>query len=899
MRTGSPISNLKFRMTKFKLALAATSVALTAAMVAHAAPPSDETLGRLALAEEFSCAGIKAVTGKPSIAPAMVRQSAALLKAACNECDFEPRYPRLLIEACLQLKDEDGAIAAIERYRAIQTPEVQNDQFAQIQLIDLFTHKYQTLDDKLNYLKPLIGVAAIPEPVRSHIAWVCSGLLAQKFNADGAAAMLAQALQLNPVSPEALQSQYAAAQASGSLQKQAAALVGLLESNPAQPAVMGTLADLLASVGQPDLAVTWYRRSFSLSQDLQLGLDAGRYLNYASALYSMDQPRSAIDAANMLLSSQPSNVGAATIALIGARAAAKPAAGGAPAGGTADQVQHAQDAALAAMTAQMGSLHGLLHGASQAAATQASTTQPLDLIGDISSDAPTVRRLKDAPNSTAQISNFVTNYSGALGDLVFYYTYFDPQPTTANRLLDSLRLLRPADDIELTHLEGFAFLADGKRDEAKVKFSAVADHDPLAKMGLLLMEPPGPAVTADAVKLVTDHPAGVVGAILLDGLRDKGAKAASTTDSQAVASDAAAFPIKLLDLLDPGHTSEFYNLVAKPKRVSSAFDEPQLAEVTIKNIGDFDLSVGANAAIRPDLWVDVGVQGGTNPFFAGTAYDRIAGPLVLKAHHLDQPGTDQEMRVDTGPLRDYLASRPTLAITMLFEVFTNPIGKQIGVGPGPGGYRKQFSSYMERKASPISTSREVSDLVDPAVNGRMDQKIHTLELLTAYVTALRAKIVETQNPKTGAAAPSADSAANADAGAGSLAPPPPMAPAPPADAAQSQAVIQHSQELIGEFTQGLRNALRDPAPIVRYWAETKLAELADPDARRATAATMVQGKDWEERVLGLILANDLPHEQCKMIVETLKADPVDYVREFAAATLEVAELPPTTKPAAP
>jgi hypothetical protein len=905
MRKGTLISRSPFSHLK-QLSIAAAA-ALAIPLTVHAGPPSEEMLGKLALAEEFSNAGVKSVDN-PKIDPAMVRQSVALLRAACNECDFEPRFPRLLKEAYLQLKDPDGAIWAIQRYRAIQLPEIQNDQFAQVELIDLYTGQKETLGDKEQYLQQLLGVAAIPAPVRSHIAWARSNLLKQKFDTEGAEKMLTLALQLNPLNPEALQSQYVAAQASGDPRKRAAALVALLKSNPAQPLVMGTLADELASVGQPDLAVTWYKRSFQFSQDLGLGLDPGRYLNYAAALYAMDQTKSADQAAATLLSGQPANIGAATVRLLSARQAIKPLpGGGAPA--DPDVVQNARTIALAALSAQMGELHAQLNGVRGPAATQAATTQPLDLVGDIGTDAPKVRDLKNQPAATSKDTAFCTGYSEALADLIFYYTYFDPQPVNANKLLDSLRLLRPADDVELARLEGFAFLADGKRDEAKVKFSAVADHDPLSKMGLLLMDPPGPDTSAAAAKLVTDHPAGLLGAILLDGLRDKGGKPATTPDATAVAQEAAGFPLKLLDLLDRAHTPEFYNLVAEPLHASSGFDEPQLVRVSIKNVGDYDLSVGTDAAIRSDLWFDVATQGGSNPTFPGVAYDHIAGPLVLPAHHLEMRGTDQVVRVDSGPLNKFLVGNPTIAVSMLFSVFTNPIGQQAGVAPGPGGYRKQFSTPMERRSSPLSTAKEVQDLIDPVMNGRPDQKIHTIELLTDYVQLFRRQIVHAQAvpqastpaPAAGdlpAAGDAASGSATPDGGAGGVAPPPSMThPAHP-EVKLTQANIDAMNGMIGTFTGAIRGALRDQSPLVRYWAQAKLAELDDSGTRQATAMSMIHGKDWEQRMLGLVIANDLPHDQTKAIASVLKDDSVAEVKSYALATIDVADLPPSTQPVA-
>jgi tetratricopeptide (TPR) repeat protein len=901
MRTGnSEFSNFKSQISNLKLAAIAACLTLTLPIRAHAAPPSEAQLGQQALAEEFASAAVKAVNRdqiKPT--PPMVRQSASLLRAACDECNFEPRFPRLLSEACVQLNDVDGAIDALVRYRRIQEPAVQNDQFAQVQLIDLATSKQQSLEDKLDYLKPLLKVAALPDPVRSHIAWKCADLYAQKFDKASAQAMLTQALQLNPISPEALQSQEAAARATGIPQKEAAALVALLKSNPAQPLVMGSLADELASVGQPDAAVIWYKRSFQYSQELGVGLDPGRYLNYAAALYSMDQPRNADEAAGMLLAGQPSNIGAATIGLLAARVAVKPPVGG-PAPADASVLQLARDKTLAALTAQMGTLHGMLHGVNGAVATQASTTQPADLIGDITTDTPQVRDLQNRASAGDKELKFAAGYTAALADLTFYYAYFDPQPANANKLLDCLRTLKPAGDLELTRLEGFTFLADGKQDEAKVKFSAVAAHDPLSRMGLILMEPAGDATSADAAKLVTDHPAGVLGAILLDALRDKGGKPLPTSDSSAVAAEAAAFPVRMLDLLDRSHTPEFYSLVAQPVHVAVGYDEPALVRVTIKNTGDYDLSLGADAAIRSDLWFDVLAQAGSNPFFPGVAFDHIAGPLVLKAHHVADPGSDQIIRVDTGPLVPFLTDRPTLAVSMLFSVLTNPIGQQSGVAPGPGGYRKQFSAPIERKASPIASPKLVQDLLNPVANGRIDQKIHSIELLTDYVLVLQGRIAGLQKQQSPAAEAAGGDQPAGNTGAGAL-------PPPPGDAAASagpdlkarQQEIQDMQGVIGVFSGTIRAALRDPSPIVRYWAQAKLALLTSPALRKETAAVMLQGKDWEQRMLGLMVANDLPPATGKSLAQSLANDPVSYVKDFAAATIELANTPPPKPTTAP
>jgi hypothetical protein len=191
----------------------------------------------------------------------------------------------------------------------------------------------------------------------------------------------------------------------------------------------------------------------------------------------------------------------------------------------------------------------------------------------------------------------------------------------------------------------------------------------------------------------------------------------------------------------------------------------------------------------------------------------------------------------------------------------------------------------------------VANLLDPAINGRPDQKIHTLALLTNYDLVLQGRIARAQELlEAPAPAPNAN-AAGQDAGAGGVgAPLVGVAPAAPPDPKELQASIQYMQKLEVQFTGTIRSALRDPSPMVRYWAQAKLAQIADPGSREKTAQTMMQGKDWQERVLGLILANDVPRERGKALAEALKADPVPYVKDFADATIELAASSPTTRP---
>jgi hypothetical protein len=191
-------------------------------------------------------------------------------------------------------------------------------------------------------------------------------------------------------------------------------------------------------------------------------------------------------------------------------------------------------------------------------------------------------------------------------------------------------------------------------------------------------------------------------------------------------------------------------------------------------------------------------------------------------------------------------------------------------------------------------------LLAPVANGRVDQKIRSLELLTEYVSVLREKVTHTQAQLTAPAAPAVPDQLPDNTGAGGIVAPPGPAPqAAPIDPAVARASIQNMLGLINSFSSTIRSALRDQSPIVSYWAQAELARLGDRQSRLNTALKMIQGKDWEQRMLGLMVANDLPVAQGMSVAQKLTGDPVSYVSDFAKATIEVGNLPPTTRPATP
>src|SRR5205823_2860260 len=137
----------------------------------------------------------------------------------------------------------------------------------------------------------------------------------------------------------------------------------------------------------------------------------------------------------------------------------------------------------------------------------------------------------------------------------------------------------------------------------------------------------------------------------------------------------------------------FYTLriEANQGRVAHAFAEPMIVRVTISNISEFPITIGADGVIRPDLWFDVTFRGVAQQAIPGAAYDRIAREVVLKPH----ASLSQLVRLDQGQVSQGLASSPFPAMQLIYDVRTNPALTASGVAPG--GQIAMASKPIERE----------------------------------------------------------------------------------------------------------------------------------------------------------------------------------------------------------
>ena len=145
-----------------------------------------------------------------------------------------------------------------------------------------------------------------------------------------------------------------------------------------------------------------------------------------------------------------------------------------------------------------------------------------------------------------------------------------------------------------------------------------------------------------------------------------------------------------LDILDYSKVHNFYSLKADTGKIAYDFGEPIIARVTITNISKYDITVGPDGAIHPDIWIDVQLKPVANQNLSGRPLDRFRQKLLLHPRE----SVETVVRVDQGPAGLDATGKSQFAHVACSSVLTNPLSQQGGIAPGPGGYREQFSHTM-------------------------------------------------------------------------------------------------------------------------------------------------------------------------------------------------------------
>lgn len=769
----------------------------------------------------------------PTKPDAVSRQAAALLDAAAKLDPQEPRFPRLRTLALLHVGDTDSAIKSLIAYRALRPA----DTVAQVQLIDLYASRMETLDAKTKYLSSLLDNASVnlPPEVRAQLATEVASLLAQK-SPDLAAAMATRAVQYYPV-PQATRLYYAYVARGQDLPKRIAGLLAVLKSNPNQPVYAAELAELLATNGLAEESLNWYELAVSLPI-----VAPPNYHNllvaYASEFVVAGHPLSAGALAGQMLERSPLDADGWFLRLTVDMNASDQA------------FAQTLDAARTAFTRRWNAFHEeFLTGqaATQPAAAPAAPGETQEKVEPLDA-APVLQKIKDGSNAAATDA-----FVSVVSDIAWFELFFDRKPELAARWVEYLRAVLPADSRILQRLEGWNALDTGRFDQARDLLSKNAKTDALSELGLLRADAaekkPVDAKRIEA--LLDENRVGLVAAMLWSSFKSEVNRPTTRPAAMPVMDELRQFPRDLLSVLNPQTASRVYTLRAELVQAHVPFGAPVLAQVTLDNTSGFDLSIGPDALIRPDLWFNARTLGLDQQSYPGAAYDDLQNQIVLRGRH----SVTQTVRLDQPRLRQPLMLSPGSSTLVDCTVSTNPLpmrdpatGQEVAV-PGPGGMLVNFIRTFTYSGMPLTLATGRQDLQRAIASGSPVDKIHAADLIVAFIRLGRG--------------PSAD-----------------------------ETLRKATEDLPGQLA-GLR---ADKSPLVSGWATYLAGELADGSEREKIAGEMAGSPQWTTRMLALFLGGPIAPERQKELATKLSGDGEPSVKAAAAATLE-ALAQSTTQPA--
>ncbi len=749
------------------------------------------------------------------------RQARELVKAAVRLAPSEQRFARLLADIQLELKDFEGAKEALNAYRAINP----SDAFAQIQLIDLYVGKMETADARINYLRDIMGRATLPAEVRSHAAFGCSQLLREQGQIDAFPNTLDQSIRLDNLNPGALRAKLELVRASGTPLEHVNVLLSLVKSNPTQAEVIQELGDRVASLGLNDWSIYWYSLSFQLLNRTGQ-IDPDQMVNYVSALFLQDRLQDASGLNDQLLKIRPENIDLQYLRVLMNKSSMK------------------KEDRDAAMQKALNALYNQLAVVRSKIGVAGATTRPFD-----QADAPVIPDLSgDVELIKAAKPEVVSDYVRAASDLAWFQLYFQKDAAAAEKIINVLKGLLPAESITLNRLVGWQFYVSGKTTEAKDKFSEIDDRDPLAAMGLILILEKDPQQSdkarSMARRVISENAAGIRGALLWDGLRDHGAKIVLSQVGEAVNDELNKFPKEFLRVIDM--PQNFYAIKGEPNQPSYGYNEPMLAKVSLQNLTDYPITIGPLGVIKRDMWFDAQTKGLVQQAFPGVTYDRFGQHVVLAPRST----LTQTVRLDRGALQQAMSSNPTIPLQISFSMTTNPLMQNSQILSGLCGYRSPFARLFSRNGNRMQNDEDKQKALHLLTEGTPAQKFSTIELLAIYATSFRSN---NANPQM--------------------------------------------QQVGNDFLDAINRVRRDSSPSISAWASYVSAQAQPDNAKGEIFSQMFKSEQWTTRLAAVCAAPVLPADQGKTMLKPLAdsdADPL--VRTMAGLQIEQLNRPPTTQP---
>jgi tetratricopeptide (TPR) repeat protein len=804
-----------------------------------AAPPLDPRLvlnAQAAIAERFAEMAQDTLR-QPVITEAMWRQAAALLDAAHELDKADPRYLRLQFEIALKVNNLDKAIAALSEYRRL----VPDDLRAQTQLIDLYVSRMEKVDDKLAYLagdenKPgLVQQAHRPAELRSHAATLAVPLLLDR-DPKLAPKMLDEALALNPLNTTALRLKYSLLPEDASVSTRTGVLLDWLKANPAQPAAMTELADKFAGLGLSVDAAKWYYVALPQFARSGQSVPNGFVAAHATQLFLLGQADAATGLLKQYLTQRPLDADAWFVWMAIERTRPQP---------DAEVLVNAREAMVKRWRLADDRIANRPPAPPPPPPAEGEEPPPPPPPPD---PAVAIEYLKkpDAPDENKQA------FTNTIGDLAWLELYFANDPEAADPWVKALAAVLPPESVTLGRLNGWTAVLKEDDEATRKLLEPIAKEDPIAAAGLIRLVTDKAAGDAEAVRLLGENRSGVVAALLMGELKARGVKPPVPTgkEVQTVRAQIAKFPTQILPVLE--QPQAYYTVRVEPYRVAHRFREEVYVRVSIENISTFDLTIGPDGLIRPDLWFDAQIGGLVNKMIGGVAFDRLAGPLVLKPKQ-STPG--QVIRFDQGQLLDLLDANPGATVQIVGFAMTNPVGTAKSIAPGPGGQRVQFTKGIVRAGFNVGNGQAQKGVLQILGQGLPSAKIAAMDLLATYV-----KLIAREPKQT-----------------------------------------PQMRQLTEDFLHTI-GTMRGDMPLVATFANYELAQLyPDPLERQQAVNLLAADTGWVSRMLALeaARASGMKLEaQIDIASGMARDDTNEVVKAYAAATVDLLKNPPATQPAA-
>jgi hypothetical protein len=576
----------------------------------------------------------------------------------------------------------------------------------------------------------------------------------------------------------------------------------------------------------------WYNNAFEAGLRVGVPKSADDVARHASALFLADQLNNADGIIEQLLQADSVNADAAFLKMLLARRSADRV-----------RIEAAKKQAGEILRSRLNYLSQMLSTPQAKNPTELLTIVPTPELPDLAAD---LKKLPDAADEVREA------YTLTLIDLAWYEIYFNEQPQEAGRYMELLRVLVADDAPSLVRLEGWSLLVAGKKDEARVKLSAVADRDPLSQMGMLSLagedEASQASANAQAKELMLNSGAGLIGAMLMDQLRARVGSSITSPDTGAIRELVATIPSDWLMILTKPNL--FYELRADTRKIEFEFGEPMVATVTIRNLSKYDIAMGADGTIRPDIWIDAQLRVLQQQNLAGVAFDRMEQGTVLKAERGFQ--LTQELRVDLGSLGQTLSSNPLLSVPIYLSVVTNPVSIQDGIIPGPAGFREQFRRPVERKGINLQDRAKLQSVYTLVGSGKPEEKIRSIDILATLAQGLKQQELPDELKKLGT-----------------------------------------------DMARAIETATNDSSPTIRAWAALALASLDTEAIKLDRIAGSLKREDWWMRLWAILLCQaQSPQKAQELLAATIESDPDPLLREFARCAVDLMKaMPASTQPA--